>query len=115
MLIIDGGILHFFLGKSTIVPIEFRAIRASRDQLFPEKFVVTEFDTVEEKLVKIKAVKYIDDHIIHDAQQHFPKLLKGLDHYLGRSNLACDVVQGIEKMYQVRADFYTLVDTAILQ
>jgi hypothetical protein len=66
------------LALKVSIPAEFKRIQKARDAIFPEVFVDRHDDSEEVKLTKHRARLYIDDHIIHDAQRHYPDLLAAI-------------------------------------
>lgn len=95
-----AGAVVFLEGQ---IPGEFGFIQQRRDVLFPEKFVTTSNDSNELQQQKNRACKYINDHIAHDAQAHFPDLLRvmqAMDH-------PDRIEDGVKKMATIKQQFYT--------
>jgi len=88
------------------VPLEFRGVKLSRDDLFPELFVINENDTESERGAKMASCHYIDDHITHDAKIHFPDLLNAIYAYKVHENYIKDVHAGIEEMAEHRLNIF---------
>ncbi|MBS0359276.1 MAG: iron-containing redox enzyme family protein [Proteobacteria bacterium] len=89
-----------------IVPFEYRAIQVSRDFCFPEQFVLNDADTDAKRHHKLLARKYIDDHIKHDSQNHFPDLLKALQKYETNRNAIDNIKEGIDMLFNARMHFF---------
>jgi hypothetical protein len=70
-----------FMFLEMFTSIEFYSIKKSRDFIFPEKFVISEQDSPEQRENKLSARIWIDDHIIHDGQKHYTDLLKSVLKY----------------------------------
>lgn len=98
------------LASEIIIPIEYRNVRASRDYLFPEKFVTQSSDSVETKEAKFQASLYINDHIIHDAKSHYPELLNALIKYENDEDKMLRITQGINLIKAARETFYDGVE-----
>lgn len=83
------GIILYIEGT---IPLEFSKLRLGREKYFP-------------KLNK-KAKIYFDDHIVHDANDHFPRLIKAVKN-LPISDLEFEeIFLGINYMHKLRIDFY---------
>lgn len=70
-----AGALLFFEG---IIPRQFNSFKRGRDTLFREECVDADGDSAVQRETKQTARLYLDDHIVHDAQSHFPDLLNAL-------------------------------------
>ncbi|MBV8124435.1 MAG: hypothetical protein JOY60_16155 [Burkholderiaceae bacterium] len=101
------------LSLENIIPLEYRAASWSRDHLFPEIFNLGEADTPQVQQEKIRARKYMDDHIIHDAKYHFPLLLRALEKYEGNADLMREIHCGIDLVNHYRKQFYADLHVAM--
>lgn len=70
-----AGALLFFEG---VIPRQFNSFKKGRDTLFRTECVDADDDTAVQRETKQAARLYLDDHIVHDAQCHFPDLLNAL-------------------------------------
>ena len=95
-----------FLMLERLIPLEYRAMKSSRDALFPNIFIVNAGDS--EAVVQSKAVaaRYIDAHITHDAQFHFPILVNALNVYQNQPQRLTEILAGIDFMVEARLSFY---------
>jgi hypothetical protein len=85
-----------------LVPREFAILKAQRDRLFPEKLLDRPEDDDAVKSEKERARRYLDDHIHHDAAEHYPVLLKAARHPRTDKSLH----YGIKWMADARREFY---------
>ncbi|PIT86473.1 MAG: hypothetical protein COU33_02970, partial [Candidatus Magasanikbacteria bacterium CG10_big_fil_rev_8_21_14_0_10_43_6] len=74
--------------------------------LFIEASIPTEFACILQKVEELfalneKAKKYLEDHITHDAQKHFPELVSLLPAFESKK-----VVEGIDWMFTAKMEFY---------
>lgn len=95
-----------FLMLERFIPLEYRAFQKSRDTLFPELFVINPLDLEAVKNKKVLACQYVDDHITHDAQEHFPELLKALAPYESDEVKLKEILLGVDLIVQARRRFY---------
>lgn len=72
------------------IPQEFKILKTGRDFCFPE--------------TSQGGKLYIDDHILHDAKQHFPELLKDL--VLKSESELTEVLAGVKSMAKAKKVFY---------
>ncbi len=99
-----AGALLFFEG---MIPQEFSFFQNGRDKVFPDAFVDMPKDEEKEKKQKNEARRYIDDHIAHDAQSHFPELLDALSEIVHDIHSATESVKkGIREAKEARKSFY---------
>jgi Iron-containing redox enzyme len=108
---ISGAILSL----ENIIPLEYRAAVSSRDHLFPEIFCMTADDCGEARTKKELARRYLDDHIAHDAQHHFPELLKALVKYESDPAAMAEMQAGINMVGAYRKRFYQGLSLAFQQ
>lgn len=83
------------LALEAIIPREFAKIKVGRDKKFPH--------------LSEKARLYIDDHIIHDAQSHYPDLLAALAPLIVDEAAMARVEDGINKITAAKKQFYALL------
>jgi len=105
---IAGALLY----SENIIPVEYRAATNSRDYLFPEIFCITDRDSDVQVLNKEKARRYMDDHILHDAQSHFPDLLRALETYESDVDVFQDIKKGVDLVDCARKKFYHCLEQA---
>ncbi len=99
-----AGALLFFEG---IIPRQFNSFKKGRDTLFREECVDTDGDDAVQREAKQKARLYLDDHIVHDAQCHFPDLLNALVIATQSSETMLEKVKlGIALAKDARKKFY---------
>ncbi len=94
------------LSLENIIPLEYRAAVSSRDHLFPEIFCVDAGDSPAARANKQSARRYLDDHIVHDANSHFPMLLHALVKYEDDPAAVAEIRQGIDLVNSYRKRFY---------
>ena len=99
---IAGAILVLEL----IIPLEYSSVKRSRDFLFPELFVKSDKDSPQETIVKEQNARYIDDHIVHDSQKHYPDLLKALSAFESNKAAMEKITSSIKKVCMARLEFY---------
>ncbi|MCB9798815.1 hypothetical protein H6758_03765 [Candidatus Nomurabacteria bacterium] len=73
-----GEMLGVLLYLERVIPIEFAFIRSYQDKVFCGIFVYSQIDTHQQRAIKRKLRRYLDDHIVHDAVDHYPKLLQAI-------------------------------------
>ena len=88
------------------IPPEFLSIKKWRDSTFPDIFVYSKSDTPEQIEYKRRARIYIDDHITHDAQSHYPDLLRAVLRSVRDNQGVADIFEWMEIVAKVRGDFY---------
>ena len=99
-----AGALLFFEG---VIPRQFNSFKKGRDTLFREECVDTDGDDAVQREAKQKARLYLDDHIVHDAQCHFPDLLNALAIATQSSKEMAEKVKlGITLAKDARKKFY---------
>jgi len=101
------------LSLENIIPLEYRAAVSSRDHLFPEIFCVEPGDTIEVRANKQSARRYLDDHIVHDANSHFPMLLNALVKYEDNPTVMAEIKLGIDLVNSYRKRFYQGLEQAL--
>lgn len=94
------------LSLENIIPLEYRAAVSSRDHLFPEIFCIGAADTPQVRADKAAARRYLDDHIVHDANSHFPMLLNALLKYEDDPVVMAEIRSGIDLVNSYRKRFY---------
>lgn len=99
-----AGALLFFEG---VIPRQFNSFKKGRDTLFQEECVDTDGDSAAQRETKQAARLYLDDHIVHDAQSHFPDLLNALSVATQSSEEFLEKVKlGIAAAKEARKKFY---------
>ena len=99
-------ILGAILMTRRLIPLEFRALQISRDFLFPNRFIISKADSKEVVLRKQQACQYIDDHIMHDANEHYSDLLKSIEERGFSFSEWNDILKGIHIIKEYRNRFY---------
>ncbi|MEK7105154.1 MAG: hypothetical protein AAB865_00495 [Patescibacteria group bacterium] len=94
------------LALERLIPVEFTYIREGMDTLFPSVFVVSAKDSKEVRSNKLKARHYIDDHIDHDARQHFPDLLDALEQISPDAKALTQLSKAIALVATAKRTFY---------
>lgn len=102
-LALAGGLL-FIEG---VIPLEFKSIKISMEKIFPYLFVITKNDSVDQQRKKQRALRYIDDHISHDGQRHFPDLLAALQKYESNPNQYEALKYGIQVAAEAMDGMYS--------
>ncbi|HEX7643214.1 MAG TPA: iron-containing redox enzyme family protein [Burkholderiaceae bacterium] len=105
----EAGMLRMagaLLSLENIIPLEYRAAIQSRDHLFPQLFCITPEDGEEARLGKAAARRYLDDHVVHDANEHFPQLLHALEKYQDDPAAMEEIKSGIDFVNRHRKSFY---------
>lgn len=88
------------------IPREFLCVRKGMEITFPDRF---KFQTTDNELVraqKMKNRRYIDDHVVHDAQAHYPDLLDALELYMVTESDKARFATGARTMAQAKITFY---------
>ncbi|HEY8024564.1 MAG TPA: iron-containing redox enzyme family protein [Burkholderiaceae bacterium] len=101
------------LSLENIIPLEYRAAVSSRDHLFPEIFCIDAGDTAQVRADKAAARRYLDDHIVHDANSHFPMLLNALLKYEDNAVIMTEIRSGIDLVNSYRKRFYNGLQYAL--
>lgn len=94
------------LSLENIIPLEYRAAVSSRDHLFPEIFCPAAGDSDAVRDKKELARQYLDDHIVHDSNAHFPQLLQALVKYENNAAAMVEIRAGIDLVNTFRKQFY---------
>lgn len=90
-------LLGVILYHEGTIPYEFNKIKIMRDKYFPN--------------LEKKAKLYLDDHISHDAQDHYPKLINSIENLNLNTTNKSKVLDGIRLMKRLRGDFYISLKT----
>jgi pyrroloquinoline quinone (PQQ) biosynthesis protein C len=98
-----GGAVLFF---EYHIPREFAKLRRGRDAIFAEKFIDHGEDNAAMREEKHRARLYLDDHVLHDAGDHYPTLLRALQKYDSNEDLR----KGIRQMAEIKCEFYDYFD-----
>lgn len=88
------------------IPREFSRMKRGRDVTFPDAFVAQESDSNEERAQKARARLYLDDHITHDAQAHYPSLLGALEKYAASDSGRKKIEIGVQMITAAKKRFY---------
>lgn len=89
------------------IPREFARIKRGRDISFPDIFLDQTGDSEEMRKRKVRARLYIDDHIVHDAQSHYPDLLRVMEKYAASSEGRCRIEKGAVAIAEAKKRFYS--------
>lgn len=87
-----------------LIPQEFVYLKKGRNRVFPEEFEENSKDSEQFAEKKKLARKYIDDHIVHDSQKHFPDLLEVLCQV--DRKIIPEIIEGIENAKNHRITLY---------
>ena len=112
-----AGVLRMagaLLSLENIIPLEYRAAIQSRDHLFPHLFCIAPEDGTETRRRKEAARQYLDDHVAHDANEHFPQLLHALEKYQADAAAMEEIRAGIDFVNRHRRRFYEGLAGALL-
>lgn len=88
------------------VPGEFSKIITGLESNFPERYATKAADDHNEKLRKLRARKYIDNHIEHDSKRHFPVLLRELEKHANDPEKLQSILSGLQKISEAKIRFY---------
>jgi hypothetical protein len=88
------------------IPLEDRPALKSLRRAFPDKFTNVKDEGSEEQK---RTSRYLVDHIKHDAQQHFPDLMRAVIYDLNRLGDKEKLASGIIRFARERYEFYTLI------
>jgi len=105
----SAGVLRMagaLLSLENIIPLEYRAAIRSRDHLFPQLFCIDDGDGPDTRRRKMAARQYLDDHVVHDASEHFPQLLQALEKYQDNPASMGEIRAGIDFVNRHRKNFY---------
>ncbi len=94
------------LSLENIIPLEYRAAIQSRDHLFPQLFCIAANDDADARRRKSAARQYLDDHVVHDASEHFPQLLGALEKYQDDAAAMTEICAGVDFVNRHRKHFY---------
>lgn len=97
-----GSILFIEL----FIPLEWNRVRKGLYPAFPHAFVLRDDDSPETRARKIAARLYVEDHIRHDAKEHFPRLRNALVRYAHVPENMAQIKAGIDAKARARAWFY---------
>lgn len=115
--IIDRGDFAFIAGgilqTEATLPVEFRKLQIGRDKTFPEVFLGQPDDTPEKVSARSRAKLYLDDHIVHDARDHYPQLLGSLEKVSVDCEVATRIGAGIDRMRHAKRLFYESIEESI--
>ena len=96
------------LALELFVAHEFKMLRESLFQAFAENFLDADGDDDATLEQKRQARLYIDDHIWHDLQRHYPALLEAVvDLILEDESRLLQIESGIMMLIMSRQHFYT--------
>ena len=88
------------------IPEEFKRLKEGRDRTFPDEFVIADDDSEDVRKQKRLARLYIDHHIAHDAQSHYPDLEKAVAHLLNQSKKKKKMSEGMQAIRAAKKGFY---------
>lgn len=88
------------------IPREFARIKRGRDISFVDTFLDQAGDSEETRKRKTRARLYIDDHIIHDAQSHYPDLLSIMERYAASCEGRRRIEEGAMAIAGAKKRFY---------
>lgn len=102
MLVMCGALLAL----ECFFPVEFRFIQKGRDTVFADVFVGQPGDDEAKKAWRARARLYLDDHITHDANAHFPDLLAAVTPYTTDPATMERLLHGIKTVEEAKLAFY---------
>ena len=108
-LIAEGDVLKLagaILFQEYSIPEEFKKLKVGRDLIFPQEFIIQASDTAEQRRQKGYARLYIDHHITHDANQHYPELERALEKYGEEPEKLKKILDGIKVLAEARKNFF---------
>lgn len=94
------------LALERLIPVEFICIRDGMNRLFPGVFIPTTADGETIQQEKLRARRYIDDHIDHDAKSHFPELLEAIVRDGSRDHALSSILSGFRIFQEAKTAFY---------
>lgn len=95
------------------IPHEFRRIQKGRDLTFPEEFVIQRGDWKQKRKKKWLARLYIDHHITHDADSHFPDLMKSIEPLL-QNDGEWQMIEWIRIIARAKTQFYACLERELI-
>lgn len=107
------GLIGALLYLEFSIPHEFRRIQIWRDTTFREKFVIEASDSKEAKKEKWLARMYLDHHIIHDSDSHFPNLVKSIEPLLEKGYEE-KIIGWVMIIAQAKKQFYACLPRELL-
>lgn len=87
-------------------PVEFRFMQKGRDAVFADVFLDQPGDDEEKRAWRARARLYLDDHIVHDANAHYPELLAALTPYTTDAANMERLLHGIKAVEDAKLAFY---------
>lgn len=87
------------------IPEEFKRIKVGRDLTFKDEFVFESTDSPEVRRKKGFARLYIDHHIYHDAESHYPDLEEAVFEIIDEEAMN-DLLEGIRLLGEAKSNFY---------
>jgi hypothetical protein len=97
------------------IPHEFERIQIGRDITFPSLFVVEPDDTTAQRRAKLASRLYLDHHIAHDANLHFPALMESIHKYVHVQGSLRDILNGIFIVSEAKKRFYESLGQVLLK
>jgi hypothetical protein len=94
------------LALERLISVEFIYIREGMNQLFPAVFIPTAIDSENTQQDKLRARRYIDDHIDHDAKSHFPELLEAVMQCTSDEHAVSSLLTGLNILQKAKTAFY---------
>lgn len=101
-LVMSGALLAL----ERFFPLEFRAMQQGRDTVFADVFLDQPADDEAKKSWRARARLYLDDHILHDANAHYPDLLKALQPHTANDADMARLLAGIDAVQRAKEAFY---------
>lgn len=94
------------LALERFLPVEFIAMRKGRDTVFADVFVDQPADDATARTARARGRVYLDDHITHDANAHYPDLLAAITPHMDNPADAKRIFAGIEAIERAKLAFY---------
>ena len=108
--LIDNQELFVIVGAILLleysIPEEFKRLQIGRDKVFPDQFVLQSSDSIEDRKRKGHARLYIDHHILHDANSHYPDLEQAIVKSIKNSESLEQILAGMEIIKSAKQKFY---------
>lgn len=101
-LVMSGALLAL----ERFFPIEFDMMKKGRDTVFTDVFMDQSTDDDATKATRARARLYLDDHIDHDANTHYPDLLAALQPHANNEADMARVIAGINAVENAKRAFY---------
>lgn len=103
-------LVGMLLGAERAIPPEYERVLGALRQAMPG--VVTDENDQGDEAAK-KTSLYLRDHISHDAEHHFPEMLKAVLESFTQEQEIDDVIKGIKRFCDERSRLYTFIQQSL--